>query len=391
MLNKRFITLIFWGMSSFILAQNLVPNASFEQHTGCPDKFRQIKQVQDWWSPFGDPRYFHDCNNYETPYRKIIPPGEERYDVVPALPRSGKGYVGINVNGVSYPCFQDYLMTRLTTPLKKDTIYRVGMYVRLGDVWRYMEHLDVYFSKDKYPVSDSQVYDRGPKYKKYGQYERYSKRRSLVFRENITELRNDTCELKYRDVWVKIEGEYQAKGGEQFVMIGKFNGNRETWKRYLQPKKIVGNFDYGYHFHSYYFIDDVSVTKLPLQETRAYKAFANTIEPGKNIVFENIYFNTGEATLKATSFPALKLLFTYLQANKSYSLQIDGHTDNVGSAEANRRLSYDRAASILNYLVENGIDTTRIKAKGYGSQQPIADNGVAEGRQHNRRVEFSLH
>ncbi len=389
----KFVTILLFGCASVVTtAQNLVPNPSFEANTGCPREDRQIELVTDWWSPFGSPCYFHDCNNYQTEYRRLIAPGEKRYDEVPALPHSGKAYVGINVSGVIYPGFQDYLMTQLKDSLKKDSTYQISMYVRLGDVWRYMEHVDVYFSKEKYPVSRDQVIDYGVGYEKYGpRFKRYNKRVSLIFKEDTVSLRNDTLELNIQDHWMKIEGEYCAKGGEKYITIGKFNGVRETWDRILPQKNKTEYESCLYTMFSYYFIDDVSVTKIPLHETRAYKAFANTIEPGKNIVLENIYFKTGEATLQATSFPALKLLLTYMQANTSLSLEVHGHTDDVGNEEANRKLSQDRAASILNYLLDNGIYTTRLVAKGFGSEQPVADNATEAGRQQNRRVEFTIH
>jgi outer membrane protein OmpA-like peptidoglycan-associated protein len=71
-------------------------------------------------------------------------------------------------------------------------------------------------------------------------------------------------------------------------------------------------------------------------------------------------------------------------------LAIDGHTDNVGSDELNQKLSDNRSASVMNYLISKGVSADRITAQGHGETMPIADNKTAAGRQQNRRVELKL-
>jgi outer membrane protein OmpA-like peptidoglycan-associated protein len=71
-------------------------------------------------------------------------------------------------------------------------------------------------------------------------------------------------------------------------------------------------------------------------------------------------------------------------------IRISGHTDHVGSDEANLRLSNDRANSVRDYLVSKGIDALSIEAIGYGESEPVATNDTEEGRQLNRRVEFTI-
>jgi OOP family OmpA-OmpF porin len=70
------------------------------------------------------------------------------------------------------------------------------------------------------------------------------------------------------------------------------------------------------------------------------------------------------------------------------SVEIRGYTDNVGRASSNLALSERRANSVRNWLINKGVDPNRIVAKGYGEQNPIADNNSAEGRRLNRRIEF---
>ena len=71
-------------------------------------------------------------------------------------------------------------------------------------------------------------------------------------------------------------------------------------------------------------------------------------------------------------------------------IEIGGHTDSKGSAEYNKKLSNDRAQSVVNYLIENGISASRLTYIGYGKDQPVATNETEEGRQENRRVEFKV-
>lgn len=71
-------------------------------------------------------------------------------------------------------------------------------------------------------------------------------------------------------------------------------------------------------------------------------------------------------------------------------VEVGGHTDNVGSDEANLKLSHDRAKSVRDYMVKAGIASERLQAKGYGETQPVADNETEDGRKANRRTEFVI-
>jgi outer membrane protein OmpA-like peptidoglycan-associated protein len=109
-----------------------------------------------------------------------------------------------------------------------------------------------------------------------------------------------------------------------------------------------------------------------------------------NKVFKNLEFETAKATIRESSFPSLDELAKLLVKKQNFKLLIDGHTDNVGGAAYNMKLSQNRANSVKTYLVNKGIDASRITAKGYGMTKPIASNKTKEGRQKNRRVEFTI-
>jgi OmpA-OmpF porin, OOP family len=105
---------------------------------------------------------------------------------------------------------------------------------------------------------------------------------------------------------------------------------------------------------------------------------------------KNILFVTGSAKLQSKSFKGLNDVAKIMSENPDMKLAIDGHTDNVGSEEMNQKLSDNRSASVMNYIVSKGVDASRITAKGHGEMEPIADNKTATGRQQNRRVELKL-
>ena len=105
--------------------------------------------------------------------------------------------------------------------------------------------------------------------------------------------------------------------------------------------------------------------------------------------FDNLEFETGKDVIKQKSFVSLNGLAKLLR-DKGYGLKIEGHTDNVGKADMNMELSLKRANAVKTYLIEKGVDGTKLETAGYGLTRPIADNNTAAGRQKNRRVEMSV-
>ena len=105
---------------------------------------------------------------------------------------------------------------------------------------------------------------------------------------------------------------------------------------------------------------------------------------------KNILFVTGSYKLQSKSFKGLNDVAKIMSENPGMSLDIAGHTDNVGADDKNMTLSQNRANAVKNYLVSKGVDASRISATGYGETMPIATNGTAAGRQQNRRSELKL-
>ncbi len=107
------------------------------------------------------------------------------------------------------------------------------------------------------------------------------------------------------------------------------------------------------------------------------------------VATQGIFFATGSAELKGESTPTLEEIGQMLKEHPELSLTIEGHTDNVGSAESNQALSEKRAAAVRDFIVAKyQVDAARLVAKGFGASKPAASNDTPEGRQQNRRVEL---
>lgn len=111
---------------------------------------------------------------------------------------------------------------------------------------------------------------------------------------------------------------------------------------------------------------------------------------GVSIVLKNIFFDSRADVITQESVPELARLIDLMKKNPTLKIEISGHTDNIGSYEYNKELSVSRAQSVVDYLVAQGIDKSRLEPVGYGYSQPIASNESIEGRQLNRRTEFKI-
>jgi outer membrane protein OmpA-like peptidoglycan-associated protein len=137
-----------------------------------------------------------------------------------------------------------------------------------------------------------------------------------------------------------------------------------------------------------------NVLNIPLPKGNAYykDPFKVNIQhlPAKSFILEDCNFETGKATLQPESYAVLDELVAYLNRKDDERIELQGHTDNVGSAKSNLVLSEARANTVRAYLLTKGIDPARVTAKGYGMSVPIASNKTAEGRAQNRRTEVKI-
>lgn len=139
------------------------------------------------------------------------------------------------------------------------------------------------------------------------------------------------------------------------------------------------------------FTTDVDYTKMnvPADKEATYEVEIK-IDPPKDFVLENVYFETGKSNLKPNSFKALNDLVEILKIKSTMAVEIQGHTDNVGKDEDNLKLSQERADEVRKYLISKGISEARVSAKGYGPTMPVADNGTDAGKAKNRRTSLKV-
>lgn len=139
------------------------------------------------------------------------------------------------------------------------------------------------------------------------------------------------------------------------------------------------------------FTSDQEYTKMtvPADKEASYEVKI-CIDPPQEYVLENVYFDSGKATLKPSSNKALNDLAEVLKLKTTMVIEIQGHTDDVGDAEENLKLSQQRAEAVKKFVVNKGIDASRIKAKGFGQTQPVADNSNTAGKAKNRRTSLKV-
>jgi outer membrane protein OmpA-like peptidoglycan-associated protein len=134
---------------------------------------------------------------------------------------------------------------------------------------------------------------------------------------------------------------------------------------------------------------------------KGFKLYLNNLWPNKpkrlitkpvvkprEIVLENVLFDTNKSTLLKESYAPLDLLVNQLASQKTMIIQIKGHTDNSGDELKNRELSEKRAKAVFDYLVSKNISKSRLTYYGIGGKEPITTNDTEEGRKKNRRVAF---
>lgn len=118
--------------------------------------------------------------------------------------------------------------------------------------------------------------------------------------------------------------------------------------------------------------------------------YLKPIEIGTTVRLNNIFFDFDKTTLKSESFVELDKVVDFLTSNSSLEIEISGHTDSKGSDDYNLNLSQGRAQAVVDYLIEHGVDSYRLVARGYGETVPLESNDTDEGRAFNRRVEFKV-
>jgi hypothetical protein len=143
----------------------------------------------------------------------------------------------------------------------------------------------------------------------------------------------------------------------------------------------------GYLFYSDHFpLTEIRSKMDPLLKDIPLEPIA----VGNKMVLRNIFFQTGQYSLEPTSFAELDKLVEFMTDNPGIRIEIEGHTDDVGTDEYNNDLSMKRARSVFDYLSVHGISEQRLSYIGYGESRPVSSNESDEGRSLNRRTEIRI-
>ncbi|HRG01045.1 MAG: OmpA family protein [Bacteroidia bacterium] len=356
--KKAYLSL-FVFVSFFVFAQepveivkNLVPNGSFENFR---KKSGNIKNAIPW-QQIASVDYYQEPLSNDTTAQKGA--------------RTGSCYAGLRFQKK----YKEFLQVKLAEPLHRGTIYEYEMYVRLA-FW-----------------SNASLKSFGALFTKMG----YKSKADAVKTAMIDSVSKKSSFINgYR--WFKISGKYQADGGEKYLTIGNFAPN-------VKKDMVRMNvFKLGFK-EAYYFVDDIKlvkakevVEKVKVEIVGSFNVDAQDsvlevrkdVKVGEKITLKNIFFENGHYYLLPESYSELNKLAQYLLRNPSMEVQINGHSDNVGSKGKNQKISEQRAREVFEYLIKKGVQN-KMYFKGYGSSMPIASNDDDIGRAKNRRVEFEI-
>lgn len=284
-------------------------------------------------------------------------------------PKDGQGYIWLKMGGKligEYHDFGDikrsYIQTKLKRPMVKGQYYQVSFYISFAEKSSLaINKAAIYFSEDPLP-------------KNYGDFIQFY---------YIPEIEHKKEVLDNHDEWVQVSGNYLSKGGEQYLTLGHFGAQYDFDSKVFKGKS---------HFpEAFYFIDQVDVIEpMELCQAELTKYPEIKIKKDTLLVFPQVQFATASATLEESAFPVLDTLIEYLKDNPNLILEVQGHTDQVGSLDFNLKLSKFRAIAVANYIKNKGITAARIYPVGYGSTKPIAENKSEAGRRKNRRVMFLI-
>ena len=175
---------------------------------------------------------------------------------------------------------------------------------------------------------------------------------------------------------------------DEVVMTSRSNIKTGEFLMVLQPHHdyMLNVNKEGYLFHS----ENFALKEFPSDKPFLISVPLSLIKVGEKVILRNVFFDTDQFDLKDESKSELKKLVDLLKSQPKLKIEIGGHTDNTGSKQKNSTLSQNRAKSVYDFLLTQGISADRLSYKGYGDSKPIADNATPEGRQKNRRTEFTI-
>lgn len=351
------------ALAATSVAQNLVPNGSFEQYYKCPGTYtttRDGKIAPGWKSPStGTPDLFNTCSIGEAGVPTNWAGKSKAY--------SGIGYAGIYmyIHGRD-KSYREYLQAEFSEQLQGGVKYLVEFYYKLSSNSKYsIDRIGFLISDSTYQTKEDGVFPASPTYQNINR---------IIYNQNT-------------GYWTRLGFTYEAKGGERFITIGNFSNDKDTRNYFITGSQSTEPL---LSRAAYFFVDDVKVvqiTKSPPASAPLLSGYSE-VKTDEDYVLKNIQFKFNDYTLLETSFEEINRVVDIMNYNKTWRVVVSGHTDDVGSDAFNLELSMQRARSVADYLISRGIDPARIKIQGFGKQSPLQKGNDDATRAINRRVEL---
>lgn len=355
----RFSFFFFLGtLAASVMGQNLISNSSFELYSKRNNDGLDIRLCVGWEYSISEGAL------YSSP------------DLIMAVDSKDKlgkrfGFISSHT-GVCHAGFMsnEYLINTLSDILVKDSLYLVSFWYCLPPncFYQTLRFSYRFITEDSLTFHDPEK-EISSKIKTYN-----------LMRNTMKDVKCDSCRFQG---WHKLQFYYKAAGNETAFMFGVYSPMLQNDKKAdnieILPEGQIRLYSGEKNLGHYCYIDDVSIEKIK-----------PPLEVGKTVITRDILFTSGSSTIVPKSNDYLNSLADYLLLYSGLKIEISGHTDNVGSAVANQKLSEDRANAVRMYFVGRGVVGDRIISKGYGATKPVASNHNEEGRSLNRRIEITF-
>jgi len=212
------------------------------------------------------------------------------------------------------------------------------------------------------------------------------------------ELRNDIRPAKTLWVKGKVFDKKTTKGLPSSVVLTDLSSKKvmsdvqtDETGNYLITLPVGKDYAFNVNRKGYlFFSENFSLNEKQPDSTYNIDIPLQPIEANATTVLKNVFFDVNKYDLKPESQVELDEIIHLLKDNPTVTIQISGHTDNVGKPADNLLLSENRAKSVIAYLKSKGIDAKRLSSKGWGETKPVADNKTEDGRARNRRTELQV-
>lgn len=392
-MRKIFNVFVMMLAVSSVIAQegvNLVQNGSFEEMDKKPKRLGKIDAATGWVSPTGVRADVFVDGKYEEIGVPLNIYGKEDA-------KEGENYAGIVAYSFGQKVPRSYATVKLNSPMKKGMKYCVEYYVSLAECSKFaINTVSAKFSKKSYGTDTKlPIYDE----------------------PSISPFSEEPITARYN--WTKVCGVYTAEGGEKWLTMGNFMSDEDTKANSTRMKKEKDwDFKVDEIAASYYYIDDISVRlideekgqKCECDDSDDLQSYSTTVyeksvvlndemSASEKIEAHQLFFAFGKDQLSPEGKDALNVIAGIMKENANMVLQINGH-NNAQEDEVGRENDYyadmdvKRVGVVMKYLIDAGIDESRLMSNPVGSDDPSSDITEADDDDlkmaKSRRITFKV-